>query len=175
MPDFELRDLRENHAQISTKMPIKCLYTLTIATLTTIFIIQSSLQTVPNFIGKYSNSNKGYSGSQLRKLKRDHPSYRTRRGKCYIFQWPTDHKIGRLTQLTHGKRYKSPLIILIHNLRNPFYWFFMKNIYLEFLFVLLGFSIFSSMRRKNCWAITGTVPVWQAYSMVHSCPRKFHI
>lgn len=86
MPDFELRDLRENHAQISTKMPIKCLYTLTIATLTTIFIIQSSLQTVPNFIGKYSNSNKGYSGSQLRKLKRDHPSYRTRRGKCYIFQ-----------------------------------------------------------------------------------------
>ena len=105
MPDFELRDLRENHAQISTKMPIKCLYTLTIATITTIFIIQSSLQTVPNFIGKYSNSNKGYNGSQLRKFNPNHP----------------DHKIGRLLQLTHGKRYKSPLIILIHNLRNPFY------------------------------------------------------
>ena len=54
MPDFELRDLKENHGHTLTKMPIKCLYTLTIATITTIFIIQSSLQTVPNFIGEYS-------------------------------------------------------------------------------------------------------------------------
>ena len=55
MPDFELRDLKENHGHTLTKMPIKCLYTLTIATITTIFIIQSSLQTVPNFIGEYFN------------------------------------------------------------------------------------------------------------------------
>ena len=61
MPDFELRDLRENHAQTLSKMPIKCLYILTIATITTIFVIQSSLQTVPNFIGKYSNAkNRSY-------------------------------------------------------------------------------------------------------------------
>ena len=55
MPDFELRDLRENYTQALSKMPIKCLYTLTFATITTIFIIQSSLQTVPNFIGNNQN------------------------------------------------------------------------------------------------------------------------
>ena len=65
MPDFELRDLRENHAQTLSKMPIKCLYILTIATITTIFVIQSSLQTVPNFIGKYSNA-KNRSKQKLR-------------------------------------------------------------------------------------------------------------
>ena len=108
MPDFELRDLRENHAQISTKMPIKCLYTLTIVTITTIFIIQSSLQTVPNFIGKHFNSNKDYNGSQLRKLNRIHPSNSLLviglEEESVTFFSDRDHKIGRLPQLTRDHR-----------------------------------------------------------------------